>query len=274
MSNRKTRRRVLQLSGAALVGSLAGCAGLTDSDGEETPEPTTEAPTTEPTSEPTTSAATETEAESESGYEMKRASEVESSGLDLEQASLPGTPADHTYARMGSDDASATVTLYGNWKCPYTQEFVLTRLDEVVETYVAPGDLAFEFRAIAYRDGEPFLGPDAPRAARAGLAVWDLDPKSYWSYFGAVFANQPQERYDWATADQLVEFAKATDIGNAAKVGQRLDANAYATAVQATVESAAEVGVYTVPRLEVDGEVVAPTVDWESTVETLDAAVE
>lgn len=196
---------------------------------------------------------------------------IQSPDISLSDVPLPEERTQ--YARMGTSDATATATVYGNWKCPYTQEFVLNQLPEVVDRFVRPGDLALEFRALSYQSGEPFLGPDAPRAARAGLSVWDVDPKSYWSYFAHVFANQPQERREWAQPSLLVRFAEKSGVNGTQQVEQSIRSNAYAGPVQSTTGAASDLGIATVPRIFANEEITAPTVDFESTLSQLESAV-
>lgn len=196
---------------------------------------------------------------------------IQSPDISLSDVPLPEERTQ--YARMGTSDATATATVYGNWKCPYTQEFVLNQLPDVVDRFVRSGDLALEFRALSYQSGEPFLGPDAPRAARAGLSVWDVDPESYWSYFAHVFANQPQERHEWAQPSLLVRFAEKSGVNGTQQVEQSIRSNAYAGPVQSTTGAASDLGIATVPRIFANEEITAPTVDFESTLSQLESAV-
>jgi protein-disulfide isomerase len=192
---------------------------------------------------------------------------------DVDLASVPTPDGRSRYARMGHDDASVTATLYGNWKCPYTQEFALNLLPEVVDRFVRPGDLAIEYRSLAYLSGDPFLGADAPRASRAGLAVWDIDPQAFWSYFAHVFANQPQERYEWAQPSLLLRFAEAAGVRNRSQLRRSIETGAYAGPVQTTTQAAADRDITTVPRLVVDGTITAPTVDFQSTLSQIEQAI-
>jgi protein-disulfide isomerase len=144
-----------------------------------------------------------------------------------------------TYARMGS--GGPVVTYYGNWKCPFCAEFStgsdrVYSMGDLVTEYVEPGDLTMEYRAVAYIDGSPFLGADAPRAAQAGLSVWNRDRESYWSYHEYVMANQPPEGQQWATTDRLVEFAEAVGVEDTAGLRGDVESEAYEAAVRANTE--------------------------------------
>ncbi|MFC3477098.1 DsbA family protein [Halobacterium litoreum] len=290
MTDDTTRRRLLGLS-AALASSLAGCSGVLDDQtadesgnatrttpANESVTPTTATDSTAQSTTDTTAQSTTNDGnasgdgEEETGYQIRAASELDAPPASFADLPIPNDPEAYQYATMGTGEASATATVYGNWKCPYTQAFVLTDFQAVVAQYVVPGDLDVEFRAVAHQNGDPFLGPDAPRAARAGLAVWERDPESYWEYFATAFENQPQERYEWATTPQLVEFGKVAGVDGLDDVALAVSGGEYAERVTATAEAAVDAGVTTVPRVVVDGEVTAPTVDFTATLESLDDA--
>ncbi|WP_435346632.1 DsbA family protein [Haloarchaeobius sp. HRN-SO-5] len=279
MPHERTRRRILGTLGTVTVATLGGCTNVVDrasnDDGTTatggTRRPTAASTTTRTDRPERTSTADETTTGESDGWSTES---VTVEPPEVSYAGVPVPDGESQYARMGHDDASVTATLYGNWKCPYTREFVLTDLPTVVERYVEPGQVALEFRAVAYRSGEPFLGPDAPRAARAGLAVWDVDPASFWSYFSYVFGNQPQERYEWAQPSLLLRFAESSGVSSRRTVRQRLTNGSYDDPVRRTVTAAAERGVWSVPRVAVDGRVTAPTVDFEETLSQLDEAVQ
>lgn len=189
-------------------------------------------------------------------------------GGPVASAPLPEQPGDHRYATMGTAGPDATVTYYGNWKCPYCAQFSTGFLEDIVTEYVQSGDVNLRFRGLAYINGEPFLGPDAPRAARAGLAVWNVDPASYWRFHEYVFANQPPERERWATTDRLVSFAEAVGVSAPDQVRTALENGQYQSAVEQTSQAAADAGVAGTPALVIDGETVNPLSD-EQLVRTL-----
>jgi len=186
-------------------------------------------------------------------------------------SSVPIPSESSAYPRMGPDDAP-TVTLIGNWKCPYTRNFVLDQFPALVDEYVRPGDVSVEFRSLAFLGEEPFLGPDAPDSTRAGLSVWENDRDRFWTYFSYVFANQPPERHAWGQPELLVRFARNAGVADPSRIERAITQEAFSDRLERTVTFAASSGVGTVPRIVFDGEVTAPTVDPESTRAQLDSA--
>lgn len=259
------RRRVLKLAGVASLASLSGCASIAqraESEAEQTktqtPSPTARTTAVSESNETNTSTNTNTSADASAEVHPKTISEPR---FDLPVESVPKSSKSR-YPTLGTADT--TLTLYGNWKCPYTQEFVRQQFGDLVETYVKPGDVSVRFRNVAYVDGEPYLGPDAPRASEAGLAVWNVDPESFWTYFSYVFANQPQERFDWATTENLVRFAEQSNVEGIDQIRQAIRTRAYAQSVELSAAEAADMDVTTVPRVVYEGNVTAPTVAPDS----------
>ncbi|WP_433630560.1 hypothetical protein [Halomicrococcus sp. NG-SE-24] len=87
---------------------------------------------------------------------------------------------------MGTDKDNPTATLYGNFKCPYTQEFVRGgNLEAVLNEYVTSGDFNLRFRALVYQPpGTSSHGSDYyyisdsdPLISQAALGVWDVSPR-------------------------------------------------------------------------------------------------
>lgn len=192
------------------------------------------------------------------------------------EAPLPDDPSAASYATMGT--AGPTVSYFGNWKCPFCAEFAtgsdrVMSLGAIVSGYVEPGDLRLRYRGVAYTgDGEAFLGPDAPRATRAGLAVWEVDPASYWPYHEHVMANQPPESEQWATADRLVAFAREAGVDGVDTVRERITTDAYADRIEATTAAFTDANAEGTPTLLIDGELHSPF-EPDATRSALDALV-
>ena len=186
-------------------------------------------------------------------------------------ATLPDDPSGHTYAAMGTSDTA--VSYYGNWKCPYCAQFSTEVMPGLVTDYVEPGDVSLVFRGLAYAGGGPFLGPDAPRATRAGLSVWNLDPDAYWGYHEYVMANQPSESREWATTKKLVSFAKSAGVEPIDRLRRSIKNDEHEQQVRQTSIDASNAGVQSTPMLVIDGQTVN-ALDEEKVRNMLDALVD
>lgn len=239
-----TRRQLLIAGGALGTAALAGCLGG-GSGGE--------------------------------GYQLEDGRSDAALDKPAANAPLPDNPGDHTYALMGSASAPK-ITYFGNWKCPACKLFSTDDpralgLSQIVTDYVQPGDISLEFRGLAYvGDGSPFLGEDAPRAARAGLAIWNLDPEHYWPYHEYVFSNQPSEEEQWATVENLAILAEEAGVGPIDELKAALGNGEYEDTVKATTDAANKAGVSGTPSLVIDGQVYSPF-EAEKTRNALDALV-
>lgn len=187
-------------------------------------------------------------------------------------APIPESPSEYRYATMGSADADAIVTYFGSWKCPYCARFSTGMLSQLVTDYVEPGAIVLEFRDLAYIGGGPFLGPDAPAAGQAGLAVWNAEPASYWPFHEFVFQNQPPESDQWATAERLVEFAQSAGVSETEPIRTAVQENQYEDALRATSSAAEENGVNATPTLLIDGTTINPLGNEDRTRQLIEDA--
>lgn len=178
------------------------------------------------------------------------------------------------YATFGSADADLTVELFGSWKCAKTADYVLGEFQTLLAEYVAPGDVAVEFRHVAYTDGHGYLGADAPDAGRAGLAVWTAAPDAYPRYFGTVFANRPPTHVEWATPAQLAAFARRAAVPDPGRVGEAVREGRHDPALRRTADRVVALDLDGIPRVVVDGTVTAPLQDAEATYDAIDERLE
>lgn len=216
-----SRRGLLAASGGALA-TLAGCAGLGSS--SNTASPTTSDP---------------------------------SSTLPASTIPLPATPSKHEYATMGHDSAPVSVTYLGNWKCPYCDQFEEQGYwPTLISKYVKTGKIQLTYRALAYGPNgkKPFLGPDAVRAARAGLDIWHTAPQQYWLYHAYLFANQPSEKKRWATTRHLLNDASQVGLSKQTRSHLKsvLQGSTYEQALQQTVHYTDQLKVTGTPTLVIN----------------------
>jgi protein-disulfide isomerase len=181
---------------------------------------------------------------------------------------------EYEYATLGSKNAGTSITYYGSYKCPFCAEFSTGLLQELIREYVDPGNLAITYRNLSYFNGKPFLGPDAPNAGHAGLAVYNTGPASYRDFHEYVFRNQPPESQQWATADRLTMFAREAGVTEPSVVRTAIRERRYKNALQETESAANTNGLRGTPALVVDGMSFNPLSDPEQTRQIIEDAID
>ena len=187
-------------------------------------------------------------------------------------APVPDDPGQFTYATMG-EGTNPTATLYGNFKCPYTREFVLGNLDHVIEEFVAPGKLDLRYRALAYEPDpdDPshgssyyYISDSDPLISECAMGAWDADPHGYWSFFRDVFETQVSGT---VTHDEMRERMADSGVDDRDAAISRARDDRYHDPVYWTRDAAYDAGVTFTPTLELNGETTAPHHDTQAVLD-------
>lgn len=191
-------------------------------------------------------------------------------------APLPQGVHDYTYAVTGTEPDNPTATVYGNFKCPYTREFVTGNYEDIRREFVESGDLNLEYRDLAFEPDDPddpyiLDADDNDLVSRVALGVWDVEPENYWTFFEYVFEHQ--SNLDWTSLPALTEAMRDAGIRNWGKVRVRVADDWYDDPVHETPAAAADAGVSFVPHLELDGDTVAPHHDTDAVLDWIDSRV-
>ena len=187
---------------------------------------------------------------------------------------LPQGVDEYTYSVTGTDPGNPTATVYGNFKCPYTQEFVQGNFEAIGREFVATGDLNVRYRDVASQPDDPsepyiLAAPANDLVSRVALGVWDVEPESYWAFFEYVFDNQ--SGLDWTSLDALTDAMEAAGVRNHGKVSARVDDDSYERPVRQTTAAAADLGLSFVPQLELDGDTTPPHHETDAILDWIEA---
>jgi|GEM_PF-2672219 len=169
---------------------------------------------------------------------------------------------------MGTGGDNPTAILFGNFKCPYTREFVRGNMDDVVREFVAPGDLDLRFFNVAYEpdnylgrdspthgDGTYFISSSDPRIARVALGAWEVDPQGYWRFFRETFENPPS---GWVTYDDMRSRLRSTGVEGVDEIIRRAKTDRYEDELRRTEDAAENYGIPFTPTLALAGDTTAP----------------
>jgi methylmalonyl-CoA mutase cobalamin-binding subunit len=118
------------------------------------------------------------------------------------------------------------------------------------------------------------VGDDEARSNRAGQAVWHEAPEQFPEYVATLYANQPSEQTEWATVDTLVSFADEAGVEDTDAVRESITTGEYTELWQTTQDLVEEKGIRGIPRLELGGEITAPTINPGATERQLKQTLE
>ena len=168
------------------------------------------------------------------------------------------------YATTGVDADAPTATVYGNFKCPYTQDFVLDHMAALVRDYVRTGYINLRFRSLAYEPdpsdtshgiSPEYISEDDPAIAKVGLGTWRREHYNYWNFFLNLFRDPPSGGY---TAAELQDFAREMEVRNWGWMDWYASADFFDDRLRDTQSAAADYGVAWTPTMEFRGDTTSP----------------
>lgn len=180
-----------------------------------------------------------------------------------DDALLPSDPSGYTYVTLSANESAPVATLIGNFKCPYTNEFVESSLDDLIDEFVKPGDLKLQFRSLAHdpnNQSQPYISENGQLLAEVGLGVWSEEPGDFLGFFDHAWDEMP----DYVPPSNLVDFVAAGGVENAASIVEGAQQGRYGNPLSDTADLAAAHGLRAIPRIVFRGDMVhARTSDLE-----------
>lgn len=170
----------------------------------------------------------------------------------------------------GDSNAPITITEYSDYQCPYCGRFVEQTEEQLVETYVASGQVYFIFRSLGL-----FIGPESQAAAEAAYCAGDEN--KYWQYHDLLFANNTGENVGDYTTRKLQALAEALDLDMTA-FNSCLDSSKYAERVTQDGIDGMEAGINATPSFlmtyVVNGETKSKIIQGAQPFSTFQAEIE
>ncbi len=155
---------------------------------------------------------------------------------------------------MGDPNAPVTIEVYEDFQCPACKSFTEQIEPQVVDAYVATGEVYYIFRHF------PFLDDNVPRnesdqAANASMCA--SDENRFWDYHDMLFANWNGENQGAFSNNLLVAFAEALDL-DMPEFNQCFNANLHRDEIDTDLLSGRDIGVTGTPSVLVNGRIISP----------------
>ncbi len=148
---------------------------------------------------------------------------------------------------LGSLDAPVVIEEYSDFQCVYCRDFHQETLPQIIATYIANGQVRFEFRQF------PILGRESSAAANASLCA--AEQNHFWEYADLLFANQADVGSGTFSSARLLAFAETLDL-NQDEFSSCVNEGRYNSRVGAELTTANANGVQSPTTFFINGEII------------------
>lgn len=182
----------------------------------------------------------------------------ENEDLKAENAELMGVPdeqrmygpisAQTASPVLGSSTAGVTIVEFGDYQCPKCKAWFDNTKPSIYEDYIETGKANMIFVDFV------FLGVNSQSAAEASYCAEDQG--MYWEYHDILYQSQGSFGGDWASVDNLKEFAATLNLDEA-DFAECLDSGKYLERVANNKLVATDYGISSTPSFVIvpsDGE--------------------
>ena len=139
---------------------------------------------------------------------------------------------------LGNPAALVTMLQFGDYQCPFCDEFFRDTWPQLKSEYVDTGKVKFVFQDLA------FLGPYSTTSAMAAHCAGDQ--YRFWQYHDYLYAHQGSENSGWGAPEHQKQFAAIMGL-NAGQFSQCLDSGKYLSEVQSENADARSRSINSVP---------------------------
>ncbi|THE08405.1 disulfide bond formation protein DsbA [Microbacterium oleivorans] len=149
------------------------------------------------------------------------------------------------------------VSTYVDFMCPYCGQFEASEGKEIA-SLVDEGKITLEVHPVTILDRLSQGTEYSSRAASAFYAVAEADPANSYTFFRALYDNQPKEQTPGLTDDELITLAKDSGVTMTAKLEKTIKDHEYVGFAQAQKLPEGATGT---PTLMVNDKIVPVTYD-------------
>jgi protein-disulfide isomerase len=166
-------------------------------------------------------------------------------------AAEPVTPPRATYTdiprdgrTLGDPGAPVQIVEYGDYQCPACANFAMNVKPQLINEYIATGQVFFEYRDLTG------LGRESLRAAEAAACALEQD--MYWEYHDTLYANLVGRNDGGFSDPRLIRMAEQLEMDTDA-FEDCLDDDRHGDEIEAMAEQARQDNVRATPTLIVNG---------------------
>lgn len=169
---------------------------------------------------------------------------------------------------LGDPDAPVVIQVFEDFQCPACKGYTEQIETQVIDTYVASGQVRYEFYQYPFLD-DRFGGGESDAAANASMCANEQD--RFWDYHDLLYANWNGENQGAFSDQRLMAFAESLSMDMDA-FEACFDENRYQDVIDEHLAEGNRLGVQGTPSVFVNGKIIKP--GFVPGFEDIQAAVE
>ncbi len=169
---------------------------------------------------------------------------------------------------LGNADAPVTLIEFADFKCPACKNFAGTVIPKIKSELIDTG------KAKLYFVNFPFIGVDSTTAAWVAESIYVHQPDVFWKYYELVYANQGDEKQEWATVERLSELAKqaGANVDTLRAINSEIASKTYDATVKKDIEIGTNAKVSSTPTLFINDSKVGDPFNFDMIAENVKQA--
>lgn len=174
---------------------------------------------------------------------------------------------------LGESTAPVTFVEYADFQCSFCAHFARDVAPQLIEDYVIPGHITFEFRDYPFLGGDDLESPGNESIQAAEAAACAMDEGEYWEFNHMLFEQHDGVNQGAFANDNLKRIAGKLGLDQDA-FDTCLDTGVHQDEVIAAFASAQEAGINSTPSFVTNDQVVQYTTQgYDRLQEQIDAAI-
>jgi len=170
---------------------------------------------------------------------------------------------------LGKADAPIKIQLFSDFQCPYCGLYARNYEQQLINDYVATGQVRFEYKHFLVVDGNTG-GNESHRAAIASECAGEQG--QFWNFHDLLFANQNGEGRGAFADRRLKAFAQTLGLNQTA-FNACLDSGRFTQAISADESLARSLEVSGTPTLFVNGQRINNPLDYAEVKQAISSAL-
>jgi len=168
---------------------------------------------------------------------------------------------------LGAPDAPVVIQEFADFQCPACGVFATRVEDQLIEQYIAPGKVRFEYYHFLIVD--QITGKtESHRAAEASECA--NEQNEFWNFHAMLFANQHGEGLGAFSDRRLKAFAESLGL-DSARFNACFDAGRYTATVDADERLGVARGLQGTPTMFINGALFDQPLNWAALSQQIEA---